>query len=277
MSSPAAAATTDKLVLSERHGPVLVLTLNRPKALNALSSPLFGELNKEFDSAQRDEGVRAVVLTGGEKVFAGNSYSPPSPLAGADIKEMKDKTLAESYKENYLASWAKITDFTKPVIGAVNGYALGGGCELAMMCDILIASPTATFGQPEITLGILPGAGGTQRLTHLVGKARAMDIVLTGRKIKAEEAERIGLVSRLVQGDGKECVAEAVKVATLIAGYGGIAVQAAKEAVNAANNLPLNEGLRLERRLFHAMFGTADQKEGMAAFAEKRKPNFSHL
>ncbi|KAJ9107859.1 hypothetical protein QFC19_002765 [Naganishia cerealis] len=266
MSSPAA-ATSEKLVLSERHGPVLVLTLNRPKALNALSSPLFGELNKEFDAAQRDDAVRAVVLTGGEKVFA----------AGADIKEMKDKTLAQSYKENYLASWAKITDFTKPVVGAVNGYALGGGCELAMMCDILLASPTATFGQPEITLGILPGAGGTQRLTHLVGKARAMDIVLTGRKVKADEAERIGLVSRIVQGDGKECVAEAVKVATLIAGYGGIAVQAAKEAVNAANNLPLNEGLRLERRLFHAMFGTADQKEGMAAFAEKRKPSFSHL
>ncbi|KAJ9115682.1 hypothetical protein QFC20_001009 [Naganishia adeliensis] len=267
MSQSAAPTQGDKLVLAERQGPVLVLTLNRPKALNALSSPLFEQLNGEFAKAQVDDDVRAVVLTGGEKNFA----------AGADIKEMKDKTFAESYKADFLGSWQKITEFTKPVVGAVNGYALGGGCELAMMCDILLCSSTATFGQPEITLGILPGAGGTQRLTHLIGKARAMDLVLTGRFIKAEEAEKIGLVSRLVPGTGKEVVDEAIKVATQIAGFGGVAVQAAKEAVNAASELPLAEGLRLERRLFHGMFATKDQKEGMAAFAEKRKAEFSHL
>ncbi|GHJ85803.1 hypothetical protein NliqN6_2205 [Naganishia liquefaciens] len=266
-SSASTAAADERLVLTERRGAVLVLTLNRPKALNALSSPLFQALNAEFDKAQKEEGVRAVVLTGGEKVFA----------AGADIKEMKDKTFAESYKADFLGSWQKITTFTKPVVGAVNGYALGGGCELAMMCDILLCSNKATFGQPEITLGILPGAGGTQRLTHLVGKARAMDLVLTGRFVKAEEAEKIGLVSRLVPGSGQEVIEEAIKVATKISAFGGVAVQAAKEAVNSASELPLSEGLRLERRLFQSMFATKDQKEGMAAFAEKRSPNFSHL
>ncbi|KAH8090679.1 putative enoyl-CoA hydratase [Filobasidium floriforme] len=265
MSSTANGANpADQLVLVDRQGPVTVLTLNRPKALNALSSPLFVQLNNELDKAAQDDQVKCIVLTGGEKVFA----------AGADIKEMKDKNFAEVYRSNFLGSWARVTSFRKPIVGAVSGYALGGGCELAMMCDILLASPTAIFGQPEITLGIIPGAGGTQRLTKIVGKPIAMDMVLTGRKIDAKEAERMGLVSRVVWEEGKSVVQEAVALAKKIGGFGAVAVQAGKEAVDAANELPLSEGLRLERRLFQQLFATADQKEGMAAFAEKRKPAF---
>ncbi|KAK8864704.1 hypothetical protein IAR55_001956 [Kwoniella newhampshirensis] len=253
---------SDRLVIPTRspNNTVAILTLNRPKALNALSTPLFQALNAELEKVEEDESVRAIVITGGEKVFA----------AGADIKEMKDKEFAEAYTTNFLGSWNKIASIRKPIIGAVAGYALGGGCELAMLSDILIATPNATFAQPEITLGIIPGMGGSQRLTSLVGKARAMDMVLTGRKIDGVTAERWGLVSRLTK-EGESVVDLAVKTAETVAGFGKVAVQAGKEAVNAALDLPLEQGLRLERRLFQQLFATQDQKEGMAAFAEKRK------
>ncbi|WWC62227.1 uncharacterized protein I303_104823 [Kwoniella dejecticola CBS 10117] len=265
-ASSSSGAATDSLVLSSRSSSnkVSILTLNRPKALNALSTPLFQALNAELEKAEADDSVRAIVITGGEKNFA----------AGADIKEMKDKEFAEAYTTNFLGSWNKVASVRKPIVGAVAGYALGGGCELAMLCDILIATPKATFGQPEITLGIIPGMGGSQRLTSLVGKVRAMDMVLTGRKIDGVTAERWGLVSRVTE-DGESVVEEAVKVAETIAGFGKVAVQAGKEAVNASLDLPLEQGLRLERRLFQQLFATQDQKEGMAAFAEKRKPTWS--
>ncbi|ORX35596.1 putative enoyl-CoA hydratase [Kockovaella imperatae] len=260
-------SASDRLVLTSRspNNSVAILTLNRPKALNALSSPLFEQLNEELEKADEDESVKAIVLTGGEKAFA----------AGADIKEMKDKQYAEVYKTNFLGSWTKMSSIRKPIIGAVSGYALGGGCELAMLCDILLCTPNATFSQPEITLGIIPGAGGTQRLTHLIGKARAMDMVLTGRKINGTTAGEWGLVSRVV-GEGENVVDEAVKVGETIAGFGAVAVQAGKEAVNEALELPLDQGLRYERKLFHSLFATADQKEGMGAFAEKRKPSWTN-
>ncbi|WWC69878.1 uncharacterized protein I206_103821 [Kwoniella pini CBS 10737] len=262
------ASTTsgESLVLSTRSpsNKVSILTLNRPKALNALSTPLFQALNAELEKAEADDSVRAIVITGGEKNFA----------AGADIKEMKDKEFAEAYTTNFLGSWNKIASIRKPIIGAVAGYALGGGCELAMLCDILIASPKSTFGQPEITLGIIPGMGGSQRLTSLIGKQKAMDMVLTGRKIDGITAEKWGLVSRLIE-ENQSVVEEAIKIAEIIAGFGKVAVQAGKEAVNASLDLPLEQGLRLERRLFQQLFATQDQKEGMAAFAEKRKPTWS--
>jgi len=246
----------EPLVLASRSASnkVAILTLNRPKALNALSTPLFDQLNIELEKADNDESVRAIVLTGGEKVFA----------AGADIKEMKDKQFSDVYKQNFLGSWSKMSSVRKPIVGAVAGYALGGGCELAMLCDILLCTPEAKFGQPEITLGIIPGAGGTQRLTTLVGKARAMDMVLTGRRITAAEASEWGLVSR-VTNQGESVVDEAVKVADTIAGFSVIATQAGKEAVNGALELPLEQGLRLERRLFQQLFATQDQKEGALA------------
>ncbi|WVO15248.1 hypothetical protein L204_102903 [Cryptococcus depauperatus] len=258
--------SADSPVLASRSASnkVAILTLNRPKALNALNTPLFEVLNAELAKAEKDDQIRAIVITGGDKVFA----------AGADIKEMKDKEFAEAYTSNFLGSWNQVASIRKPIIGAIAGYALGGGCELAMLCDILIASPTAVFGQPEITLGIIPGMGGSQRLTHLIGKARAMDMVLANRKIDAETAERWGLVSRVTK-DGESVTEEAVKVAEVLAGFGKVAVQAGKEAVNGALDLPLEQGLRLERRLFHQLFATQDQKEGMAAFAEKRKPTWS--
>ncbi|WVW84283.1 hypothetical protein I302_106313 [Kwoniella bestiolae CBS 10118] len=264
--SSSAPASAEQLVIPTRSqsNKVSILTLNRPKALNALSTPLFQALNAELEKAEADDSVRAIVITGGEKVFA----------AGADIKEMKDKEFAEAYTTNFLGSWNKIASIRKPIVGAVAGYALGGGCELAMLCDILISTPKATFGQPEITLGIIPGMGGSQRLTSLIGKNRAMDMVLTGRKIDGITAERWGLVSRVTE-EGQSVVEEAVKVADSVAGYGRVAVQAGKEAVNASLDLPLEQGLRLERRLFQQLFATQDQKEGMAAFAEKRKPTWS--
>ncbi|TDL22632.1 ClpP/crotonase [Rickenella mellea] len=254
-------------ILTSRPDPsVTLITLNRPKALNALSSPLFAELNTALLAADEDPEVGAIVLTGSEKAFA----------AGADIKEMKDKEYADVYKGNFLADWTRITTLRKPVIAAVSGYALGGGCELALMCDIILASPTAKFGQPEINLGVIPGGGGSQRLTHAIGKSRAMELVLTGRNFSAQEAERWGVVSRVV-GEGEGVVVkEAVEMARLIAGKGRVAVMAGKEAVNAAYELQLAEGLHFERRLFHGLFATKDQKEGMAAFAEKRKPAFTH-
>ncbi|KZP08438.1 enoyl-CoA hydratase [Athelia psychrophila] len=245
---------------------VALITLNRPKALNALNTPLMLELNQALGEFDADPEIGAIVLTGSDRAFA----------AGADIKEMKDKQFAEVYKTNFLENWADITNIKKPIIAAVSGFALGGGCELAMMCDIILASPTAKFGQPEINLGVIPGGGASQRLTHAIGKSRAMEIILTGRNFSAVEAEKWGLVSKVVgEGEGV-VVTEALEMAKGIASKGQISVLAAKETVNAAYELSLNEGLRLERRTFHSLFATNDQKEGMGAFAEKRKANFTH-
>ncbi|PWN46703.1 putative enoyl-CoA hydratase precursor, mitochondrial [Violaceomyces palustris] len=256
--------TYQNILVSTPAKGVTLITLNRPKALNALNSQLFHELNQATEKADNDPAVGAIVITGNEKAFA----------AGADIKEMKDIQYAHAYKSNFLGHWTKLTTIRKPIIAAVSGFALGGGCELAMMCDIILASPNANFGQPEINLGVIPGAGGTQRLTHAVGKSRAMEMVLTGNMIGAEEAASTGLISRVVK-EGS-VVDEAVKVASKISSKGQVAVQAAKEGVNAAFELSLQEGTRFERRLFHTLFATKDQKEGMAAFAEKRKPTFTH-
>ncbi|EIN11728.1 ClpP/crotonase [Punctularia strigosozonata HHB-11173 SS5] len=253
------------IITSRPEPSVGLITLNRPKALNALSTPLFKELNEAVRELDEDPEVGAIVITGSEKAFA----------AGADIKEMKDKEFSDVYKNNFLESWTLLTKIRKPIIAAVSGYALGGGCELALMCDIILASSTATFGQPEINLGVIPGGGGTQRLARTIGKSKTMELVLTGRNFSAAEAERWGLVSRVVEGEGK-VVEEAVKMASTIASKGRVAVIAGKEAVNAAYELNMSEGLRFERRLFHGLFATHDQKEGMAAFAEKRKPKFNH-
>ncbi|GAK67650.1 clpP/crotonase [Moesziomyces antarcticus] len=262
--SAAAAKEYQNILVSSPAKGVTLITLNRPKALNALNSALFHELNEATEIADNNPEVGAIVLTGSEKAFA----------AGADIKEMKDKQYADAYKTNFLGHWTKLTTVRKPIIAAVSGFALGGGCELAMMCDIILASPTANFGQPEINLGVIPGAGGTQRLTKAVGKSTAMEMVLTGRNFSADDAERRGLISRVVR-EGS-VVDEAVKVASTIAKKGQIAVQAAKEGVNASFELSLQEGTRFERRLFQSLFATKDQKEGMAAFAEKRKASFTH-
>ncbi|BGP18660.1 putative enoyl-CoA hydratase, mitochondrial [Rhodosporidiobolus nylandii] len=256
---------TSILVSSPTPG-VSLITLNRPKALNALNSTLFHELNSALRTLEGDDSVNAVVLTGSEKAFA----------AGADIKEMKDKQFSEVYKGDFLGHWTELSRFRKPIIAAVSGYALGGGCELAMMCDIILASPTAVFGQPEINLGVIPGAGGTQRLTHAIGKSRAMELVLTGRNFTAHEASDWGLVSRVVDVEKGSVVDEAVKVAKTIASKGRLAVQAGKEGVNSAYELSLAQGLHLERRLFHQLFATNDQKIGMKAFAEKQKPEWTH-
>ncbi|PWY98925.1 putative enoyl-CoA hydratase precursor, mitochondrial [Testicularia cyperi] len=264
LSTAGAAKEYQNILVSEPAKGVTLITLNRPKALNALNSALFHELNEATELADNNPDVGAIVITGSEKAFA----------AGADIKEMKDMEYAPAYKSNFLGHWTKLTTIRKPIIAAVSGFALGGGCELAMMCDIILASPTANFGQPEINLGVIPGAGGTQRLTKAVGKSTAMEMVLTGRNFSADEAEKRGLVSRVVR-DGS-VVDEAVKVASTIAKKGQIAVQAAKEGVNASFELSLQEGTRFERRLFQSLFATKDQKEGMAAFAEKRKASFKH-
>lgn len=256
-----------EFILTSRPEPaVTLITLNRPKALNALCSPLFVELNNAIREADNDDSVGAIVLTGSERAFA----------AGADIKEMKDKEYADVYKNNFLESWQDLTKIRKPIIAAVSGYALGGGCELALMCDIILASPTAKFGQPEINLGVIPGGGGSQRLTNAIGKSRAMEYILTGRIFTGQEAEKWGMVSRVVgEGEG-EVVKEAIAVAKEISSKGQVAVQAAKEVVNAAYELNLAEGLRFERRIFHGLFATKDQKEGMTAFAEKRKAQFTN-
>ncbi|KAI0051519.1 enoyl-CoA hydratase [Auriscalpium vulgare] len=256
-----------EFILTDRPDPAVgLITLNRPKALNALSSPLFLELNEALLAFDADDAIGAIVLTGSERAFA----------AGADIKEMKDKQFADAYKSRFLENWTTLTALRKPVIAAVSGYALGGGCELALSTDIILASPTATFGQPEINIGTIPGGGGSQRLAHAIGKSRTMELVLSGRNFSAQEAERWGVVSRVVgEGEG-QVVKEAIDLARTIASKSQIAVQAAKEAVNAAFEQPLYEGLRTERRLFHMTFATKDQKEGMGAFAEKRKPTFTH-
>ncbi|MDX2225325.1 MAG: enoyl-CoA hydratase [Rhodospirillaceae bacterium] len=252
-------------ILVETRGPVGLITLNRPKALNALSSPLIKDLGDALDAFENDASVRAVVLTGSDKAFA----------AGADIKEMASKTFVDAYVGEFITKgWERITTCRKPIIAAVAGYALGGGCEVAMMCDFIIAAETARFGQPEITLGIIPGAGGTQRLARAVGKAKAMDMVLTGRQMDAAEAERAGLVSRVVPAD--KLLDEALKAAERIGSLSLPSVLMAKEAVNRAFETTLAEGIRFERRMFHATFALEDQKEGMAAFVEKRQPSFKH-
>ncbi|KAK0526256.1 putative enoyl-CoA hydratase, mitochondrial [Tilletia horrida] len=253
------APTYEHILVSSPAPRVTLITLNRPKALNALNSALFSEINDAALRADADPSVGAIVITGSDKAFA----------AGADIKEMKEKVYADVYKNNFLGHWTLLTTVRKPIVAAVSGYALGGGCELAMMCDIILAAPTAVFGQPEINLGVIPGAGGTQRLTKALGKSRAMEIILTGSNLAADEAAAGGLVSRVVK-EGS-VIDEAVKVASKIASKGQLAVQAGKEAVNASYELSLAEGNRLERRLFQSLFATKDQKEGMGAFAEKRK------
>jgi enoyl-CoA hydratase/carnithine racemase len=247
----------------EVDGPVAVIRLHRPEALNALSNRLMDELTVALDGFEADPGVRCVVLTGSEKAFA----------AGADIKEMAGQSYADAYGGDFVTrNWERVARCRKPVIAAVSGFALGGGCELAMMCDFIIAADNARFGQPEINLGILPGAGGTQRLTRALGKAKAMEMILTGRMIDAPEAERAGLVSRVVPlGD---LVPEAMKAARAIAALSPLAVMMAKEAVDAAFETTLSQGVAFERRLFQSTFAFEDQKEGMAAFAEKRKPTF---
>ncbi len=250
-------------ILTETRGGVGLVTLNRPKAMNALNAALMAELALAIDDFDGDDAIGAIVITGNEKAFA----------AGADIKEMKDKSFMSAYLEDFLTTkWERVASCRKPVIAAVSGFALGGGCELAMMCDIIYAADTAKFGQPEITIGAIPGLGGTQRLTRAVGKAKAMELCLTGRMMDAEEAERCGLVSRVVPAAG--LVEEAIKTAGKIAGLSRPLAMITKEAVNRAFETTLAEGLYFERRMFHAIFATEDQKEGMTAFADKRKPAF---
>ncbi|MBP5858052.1 enoyl-CoA hydratase [Marivibrio halodurans] len=254
-----------EMILSEKRGPVGLITLNRPKALNALCAQLIEELGHALDEIEADEEIGAVVITGSEKAFA----------AGADIKEMQSKSFMDVYLHDFITKgWERVSTCRKPIIAAVSGYALGGGCEVAMMCDFIIAADTAKFGQPEITIGTIPGSGGTQRLTRFVGKSKAMEMCLTGRLMNAEEAERSGLVSRIVPAD--ELVEDAVKTATKIAELSRPAVFMAKEAVNKAYETTLAEGVKFERRLFHATFATEDQKEGMAAFGEKRTPHWKN-
>jgi enoyl-CoA hydratase len=250
-------------ILVERRGAVGVITLNRPSALNALNAALIAELAAAVDDFEDDAAIGAIVLTGNEKAFA----------AGADVKEMVSKSYPQIYCEDFITrGWERVGQCRKPVIAAVAGFALGGGCEIAMMCDIIIAADTARFGQPEITLGTIPGAGGTQRLARFVGKAKAMDLCLTGRIMDAAEAERAGLVSRIVPA--AELLSEAVKIAERIAGMSQPIAMMVKEAVNRAYETTLAEGVRFERRLFHSTFAAEDRKEGMAAFIEKRKPDF---
>ncbi len=251
-------------VLVETHGHVGLIRLNHPHALNALGRALIADLNAALKAFFEDEKIGAIVLTGTEKAFA----------AGADIKELEKETFDTAYLGDLLASWEYVTNIRKPVIAAVAGFALGGGCELAMMCDFIVAADTAKFGQPEIKLGVIPGGGGTQRLARCVGKAKAMDMVLTGRIMDAAEAERCGLVAHIVPD--ADLVAEAIKIGEAIASFGAPAVWAAKECVNTAFETTLAEGVHFERRLFHGLFSTEDQKEGMRAFAEKRKAEFKN-
>jgi enoyl-CoA hydratase len=251
-------------IIVDVRGKVGLITLHRPAALNALNAALIGEVNTVLDQWEADDAIGCIVITGSDKAFA----------AGADIKEMQAKTYMQAYKEDFIGTWDRVARCRKPVIAAVAGFALGGGCEVAMMCDFIIAADTAKFGQPEIKLGVMPGAGGTQRLTRFVGKAKAMEMCLTGRMMDAAEAERSGLVSRVVPA--ADLLAEAVKTAEAIANMSEPIVMMTKESVNRAYETTLAEGIRFERRVFHAMFATADQKEGMAAFAEKRKPAFKN-
>ena len=251
-------------ILVESRGPVGLITLNRPKAMNALNAQLVAELGQALATFDRDPDTAAIVLTGSERAFA----------AGADVKEMAGKDFITALRDDFIAPWQHVTACSKPVIAAVAGYALGGGCELAMMCDIIIAADNAKFGQPEIKLGVMPGMGGTQRLTRLIGKAKAMEMCLTGRMMGAEEAERSGLVARVVPL--ADLLNEALKTAETIASMSLPIAMMTKETINRADEVSLAEGIRFERRLFHAMFATADQKEGKAAFVGKRAAEFKN-
>ena len=252
-------------LLTEAEDGVAVITLNRPDAMNAFNSQLMDELSDALDGFDTDAGIRCVVITGSEKAFA----------AGADIKEMQAKGFPDTYYEDFItANWERTARMRTPVIAAVNGYALGGGCELAMMCDFILAGDKAKFGQPEITIGVSPGAGGTQRLTRFAGKSKAMEMCLTGRMMDAAEAERCGLVSRVVPAD--ELLAEAKSTARKIASMPRATAMMTKEMVNTAYETTLSQGVMFERRLFHSLFATEDQKEGMEAFVEKRSPHFKH-
>lgn len=252
-----------EMILAETHGRVGLIRLNRPAALNALCDQLMEELGAQLLAFDDDDAIGAIVLTGSEKAFA----------AGADIKEMKDRTYPAVLKDDFIAArWETVLRVRKPVIAAVSGFALGGGCELAMMCDFILAADTARFGQPEINIGVIPGAGGTQRLTRAVGKSKAMELCLTGRLMDAAEAERCNLVSRVVPAD--RLLPEALRVAEEIAALSSVAVHLVKRAINAAHETTLSEGVKMERALFLPLFGTPDQREGMGAFVEKRKPSF---
>jgi enoyl-CoA hydratase len=249
-------------ILVETRGHVAIITFNRPKALNALNSALLADLNDALDRFEADDSIRCLVLTGSERAFA----------AGADIKEMQPFNSVSAYMEDMLTPWERLSRLRKPIIAAVAGYALGGGCEVAMMCDFIIAADTAKFGQPEINLGVMPGAGGTQRLARFVGKSKAMDMCLTGRMMDATEAERSGLVSRVVPAD--RLLDTVFEAAEKIASMSMPAVMMTKESVNRGYETTLSEGIRFERRLFHSLFATEDQSEGMQAFIDKRTPNF---
>jgi enoyl-CoA hydratase len=251
-------------IIVETQGRVQLITLNRPQALNAINRRLTSELIEAAVDAEANPAVGSLVVTGSAKAFA----------AGADIKEMQERTFSDMYTADWFGQWERFTASRKPIIAAVAGYALGGGCELAMMCDFILAADTAKFGQPEIKLGVMPGMGGSQRLTRLVGKSKAMEMCLTGRLMDAQEAERVGLVSRVVAA--AELIPEALRAAAVIAEMSLPSVMMVKEAVNRAEQLTLNEGLLFERRLFHSLFATEDQKEGMAAFIGKHQPGFRH-
>jgi enoyl-CoA hydratase len=252
-------------LIARREGAAGIIRLNRPKAINAVTLEMFRDVDKALDAFEADPGIGCMVLTGSDKAFA----------AGADIKEMKDQTYQDVFLKDFITvGWEKVSQVRKPIIAAVAGYALGGGCEMAMMCDFIIAADTAKFGQPEITLGTIPGAGGTQRLPRFVGKSKAMDLVLTGRMMDAAEAERCGLVSRVVPL--ADLMNDAIATAEKIAAMSLPATMVAKEAVNRAFETTLSEGVRFERRTFHATFGFDDRAEGMAAFADKRKPDWKH-
>ncbi|MBV2142181.1 enoyl-CoA hydratase [Falsochrobactrum sp. TDYN1] len=251
-------------IVVETRGGVGLVRLNRPQALNALNGTVLDELTEALAAFDTDGKIGAIVLTGSEKAFA----------AGADIKEMQPINFVDAYLQDMFAGWQKVDRVRKPIIAAVAGYALGGGCELAMMCDFIIAADNAKFGQPEITLGVMPGMGGSQRLTRYVGKSKAMDMCLTGRMMDAQEAERSGLVSRVVAPE--ELLEEALKAADRIAAFSRPSVMMVKESVNRAYETTLDEGLRFERRLFHSLFATEDQKEGMSAFVDKRTPSFNN-
>jgi enoyl-CoA hydratase len=255
---------TYETIIVETRDAVGIVTLNRPKALNALNSQLIDELNYALSEYEENAAVGCVIIAGSDKAFA----------AGADIREMKDMSFTDVYLGKFLSNWDRVSEFRKPVIAAVSGYCLGGGCELALMCDFILAADTAKFGLPEITLGIIPGSGGTQRLARSIGKAKAMEMILTGRLMEAAEAESCGLVSRIVAPE--KLLDEAVATAAKIATFSQPVVMMAKEAVNRAFETSLAEGLRFERRLVHSMFALDDQKEGMAAFVEKRKPVFKN-
>ena len=251
-------------IIVETKGRVGIIKLNRPNALNALNAQLVEEMSKAFDTFEDDEGIGCILITGSDKAFA----------AGADIKQMQSKTFMSAFKEDFISKWDRVARARKPVVAAVAGFALGGGCELAMMCDIVIAADTAKFGQPEIKLGVMPCSGGTQRLIRQVGKAKAMEMCLTGRMMDAAEAERANLVARVVPA--ASLMEEALKTAEAIAGMSLPVAMMTKETINRACETSLAEGIRFERRVFHSQFALADQKEGMAAFVEKRKPDFKH-